>query len=324
MSRQGRVRALRYAPPGDLEMTWLIARRAAIDALSDRRSMLMGVAFAVVVPVVLVIVILRPLVSGAGLDGEPALGDALAFNLLVVGLLPTSAAIGIASGQFAGEKERGILTPLLASPASNMAIFGGKVLGAIIPPLVYAVVADCVYALGLAVVLGPAELLRLPVWLSLTLIALIPAVAWFAASVASLISSRVRTFNAAQQIGGLVLMPVWGVVFGVAAKLADWGPLGMVSTLAGLLVLDVVLTTLAATGSVLALPLAVEVRVRRSHQPLTAAWRTAPIEPRGSTQLGVSFRPPQIDALGLELESTFEKLVAYPFQLIRLGAYWNR
>jgi hypothetical protein len=38
----------------------------------------------------------------------------------------------------------------------------------------------------------------------------------------------------------------------------------------------------------------------------------------------VSFRPPQIDTLGLELESTFEKLVAYPFQLIRLGAYWNR
>ena len=87
---------------------------------------------------------------------------------------------------------------------------------------------------------------KLPVWLSLTLIALIPAVAWFAASIASLISSRVRTFNAAQQIGGLVLMPVWGVVFGVAAKLADWGPIGMVSTLGGFLLLDVVVTTLAA------------------------------------------------------------------------------
>jgi ABC-type Na+ efflux pump permease subunit len=237
-------RALRYEPPGGLEMTWLIAWRAAVDALQDRLSLLMGVAFAVVVPVVLVLVIVRPMVSGPPAD--ISFGDVLAFNLLVVGLLPTSAAIGIASGQFAGEKERGILTPLLASPASNMAIFGGKVLGAIIPPLVYGVVADCVYALGLAVVLGPADLLLLPVSLSLTLIALIPAVAWFAASVASLISSRVRTFNAAQQIGGLVLMPVWGVVFGVAAKLADWGPVGMVSTLAGLLVLDVLLTTLAA------------------------------------------------------------------------------
>jgi ABC-type Na+ efflux pump permease subunit len=239
-------RALRYTPPGGLEMTWLIARRAAVDALQDRLSLLMGVAFALIVPVVLVLVILRPIVSGPSADSELSLGDVLAFNLLVVGLLPTSAAIGIASGQFAGEKERGILTPLLASPAGNMAIFGGKVLGAIIPPLLYAVVADCVYALGLAVVLGPAELLRLPVWLSLTLIALIPAVAWFAASIASLISSRVRTFNAAQQIGGLVLMPVWGVVFGVAAKLADWGPIGMVSTVAGFLLLDVVVTTLAA------------------------------------------------------------------------------
>ena len=52
------------------------------------------------------------------------------------------AAVGIASGQFAGEKERGILTPLLASPASNVAIFGGKVLGAIIPPLSYSLVAE--------------------------------------------------------------------------------------------------------------------------------------------------------------------------------------
>ena len=52
----------------------------------------------------------------------------------------------------------------------------------------------------------------------------------------------------------------------------------------------------------------------------TGAWRTTRIAPRGSTRLGVSFRPPQLAPLGLELESTFVKLMAYPFQLIRLGA----
>jgi hypothetical protein len=67
-----------------------------------------------------------------------------------------------------------------------------------------------------------------------------------------------------------------------------------------------------------------DIRIRRARQPLTDAWRTAPIEPRGSTRLGMSFRPPQIATLGLELESTFKKLMAYPFQLVRLGAYWNR
>jgi ABC-type Na+ efflux pump permease subunit len=227
-------------------MTWLIAWRAAIEALRDRLSLLMGVGFAVVLPVLVVVVVVGPLGSTPPAEGEPSLGDMLAFYLLGVGLLPTISAIGIASGQFAGEKERGILTPLLASPASNMAIFGGKVLGAIIPPLVYAVVGECVYALTLTVVLGPPVLGLMPVSLSLTMLLLVPGVACFAASVASLISSRVRTFNAAQQVGGVVLMPVWGVVFALAAKLSDWGPLGMIGALAGLLLLDGVLTALAA------------------------------------------------------------------------------
>ena len=80
----------------------------------------------------------------------------------------------------------------------------------------------------------------------------------------------------------------------------------------------------AAISGVLALELAADVRVRHSRQPLTDAWRTTPTEPRGATQLGLSFRPPQIATLGLDLESTFTKLLTYPFQLIRLGAYWNR
>jgi ABC-type transport system involved in multi-copper enzyme maturation permease subunit len=235
-----------YQPPGDMRMTWLIGQRAAIEAMQDRLSLLMGVGFAIVLPILLVALIVRPVGSGPGADGEPPLGDMLALYLLLVGLLPTISAIGIASGQFAGEKERGILTPLLASPASNLAIFFGKVIGAIIPPMVYALVADCVYLLSLAVLVSPAELLVLPVALSMTMIALVPLVACFAASVASLISSRVRTYNAAQQIGGMVLMPLWGIVFALGGKLSEWGPVGMLSALAALVALDVVLTTAAA------------------------------------------------------------------------------
>jgi hypothetical protein len=64
--------------------------------------------------------------------------------------------------------------------------------------------------------------------------------------VVSLISSRVRTFNAAQQLGGLVLMPVWGLVFGLAAKLSDWGPIALLLAAAGLLVVDATITVAAA------------------------------------------------------------------------------
>jgi hypothetical protein len=77
-------------------------------------------------------------------------------------------------------------------------------------------------------------------------------------------------------------------------------------------------------GGLLALPLASELRVRGSALPLTDAWRNLPIERRGTTKLGISFRPPQAEALGLAARASLEDLVGYPFELIRLGAYWNR
>ncbi|HVC29582.1 MAG TPA: beta-galactosidase, partial [Steroidobacteraceae bacterium] len=80
----------------------------------------------------------------------------------------------------------------------------------------------------------------------------------------------------------------------------------------------------AGAAGLLALPIAAEVRVKRAARPLTEGWQKAPVEPRGSTLLGLSFRPPQVDALGLNARTTLETLLTYPFQLVRLGAYWNR
>jgi hypothetical protein len=77
-------------------------------------------------------------------------------------------------------------------------------------------------------------------------------------------------------------------------------------------------------ASLLTLPLALEVRLKQAKQPLTDAWQYLPIEPRSSTLLGISFRSPQVDALGIDARSTLQTLLTYPFQLIRLGAYWNR
>lgn len=77
-------------------------------------------------------------------------------------------------------------------------------------------------------------------------------------------------------------------------------------------------------ASLLTLPVVAGVRLKRAEQPLTDAWRHLPIEPRRSTLLGISFRPPQVDVLGLDMQTTLQTLLAYPFQLIRLGTYWNR
>jgi Beta-galactosidase len=74
----------------------------------------------------------------------------------------------------------------------------------------------------------------------------------------------------------------------------------------------------------LALPIVSEVRVARAMRPLTDRWQRTPFAPRGATLLGLSFRPLQAEALGLDAHATLQKLLAYPFQVVRLGAYWNR
>jgi hypothetical protein len=77
-------------------------------------------------------------------------------------------------------------------------------------------------------------------------------------------------------------------------------------------------------ASLLTLPLVGEMRLKQATQPLTDVWWHVPIEPRRSTLLGISFRSPQLDVLGLDARATLQALLTYPFHLIRLGAYWNR
>src|SRR6266705_1128789 len=67
-----------------------------------------------------------------------------------------------------------------------------------------------------------------------------------------------------------------------------------------------------------------ELRLKRSARPLTDRWRQLPVAPRGTAQLGISFRPLQAAALGLDPAAALRTLLGYPFQLIRIGAYWNR
>ncbi len=69
---------------------------------------------------------------------------------------------------------------------------------------------------------------------------------------------------------------------------------------------------------------ALEFHLTQANRALSDAWQRIPIQPRNSTLLGISFRPLQAEAFGLDQRATLQELLAYPFQMIRLGAYWNR
>jgi Beta-galactosidase len=71
-------------------------------------------------------------------------------------------------------------------------------------------------------------------------------------------------------------------------------------------------------------PLAAEVRIARPARPLTSRWQQLAVEPADDALLGISFRPLQARALGLDPRPTLAELLDYPFRVIRLAAYWDR
>jgi len=79
----------------------------------------------------------------------------------------------------------------------------------------------------------------------------------------------------------------------------------------------------AAAAGLIATPLLLEVRLARPEQPARDSWKRSAISPRGQTMLGISFRPRQVEAFGLDGPETLDELLAYPFDLVRVAAYWN-
>jgi hypothetical protein len=80
----------------------------------------------------------------------------------------------------------------------------------------------------------------------------------------------------------------------------------------------------AAAAILLAAPIAAQIRVARPAQPLTDRWQRVPVVPRGSTRLGISFRPLQAATFGLAPDEALDQLLGYPIEVVRLAAYWDR
>ncbi|MBV9580321.1 MAG: beta-galactosidase [Chloroflexi bacterium] len=80
----------------------------------------------------------------------------------------------------------------------------------------------------------------------------------------------------------------------------------------------------AALATAALAPILSELRVARPVQPRTDTWQTLPIQPPGTARLGLNVRLPQVDAMGLDPHAALQRLLDYPFELLRLGAYWSR
>ncbi len=73
-----------------------------------------------------------------------------------------------------------------------------------------------------------------------------------------------------------------------------------------------------------AIPLLGEFRVGPAVREPTGRWRAVPVGRRGDTRLGISFRPRQCEDFDLDPRQTLTTLLSYPFDLVRISAYWDR
>lgn len=143
-----------------------------------------------------------------------------------------------ASNSFAGEKERNTLETLLFAPISVSELFVGKVIASFIPSIVISFAAFILNAIIVNIITYPyfKEILFLnSTWLILMLW-VIPALVIFNIILNVLVSARVKSFQEAQQFGGLLVLPVVGLLISQVSGLFFLSPFTLLIIGAALLI----------------------------------------------------------------------------------------
>ncbi|HEV3485338.1 MAG TPA: ABC transporter permease subunit [Vicinamibacterales bacterium] len=125
-------------------------------------------------------------------------------------LVPIMTSAVIAADSFAGEKERKTVEALVYTPTSDRELYAGKLLAPWLAAVVVSTVGYVVFVL-VATLFGGAIVGRpiavTPRWLLFVLV-LAPGVAALGIGVLVHVSARVRGFQEAYQLGGLIVLPL--------------------------------------------------------------------------------------------------------------------
>ncbi len=164
-----------------------------------------------------VVVLPDLLPAGANLPVDP---EGQVITILLVSLLapmilavPVMLATVAAASAIAGERERRTLELLLLSPITDRQLLLAKTLGAWVPALVITVVGSAAYQLVSNVLLSGYGVQPFPnlLWMLLTLW-VSPAIAAMALLSVVVISGRSRTVQDAMQLGGVLVLPLIGLL----------------------------------------------------------------------------------------------------------------
>jgi ABC-2 type transport system permease protein len=162
-------------------------------------------------------------------------------------VIPLMIPMIIAVYSIIGEKQTRTLEALLATPITTGELLAGKCLAAMAPGVVSAWVSYALFVLLAAPFVPPATLstvLLRPGWL-LGLALLAPGAAGLAVIGGLMISSRASDAQAAQQVAGIIVLPVVALMVGQFAGVVQLSPLLVLVVAAVLFALDAGLLALA-------------------------------------------------------------------------------
>jgi uncharacterized membrane protein SpoIIM required for sporulation/ABC-type transport system involved in multi-copper enzyme maturation permease subunit len=144
---------------------------------------------------------------GAEIIGERT----IPFLLMIVGFFPISISLVIALETFVGEKERRSLEPLLSTPLTNTELYIGKMLSAMIPPLVSSYGGMAVYLSSLLF----GELAWRPQAMLIVQIILLTSVqALVMIAGAVVVSSQTTSTRAANLLASFIIIPMTLIIQG--------------------------------------------------------------------------------------------------------------
>jgi ABC-2 type transport system permease protein len=143
------------------------------------------------------------------LAGAFAVQQFLVFFLLMPAYIPLS----IATFSIIGEKQARSLEPVLAAPIRTVELLAGKALAALVPGVLTGFVTYVVFVALASIVYGPNlfGVVTDPSWLAGVFL-LGPAVGLLSVVAGVIVSARVNDPRVAQQVGGVIIVPVVAVV----------------------------------------------------------------------------------------------------------------
>jgi uncharacterized membrane protein SpoIIM required for sporulation/ABC-type transport system involved in multi-copper enzyme maturation permease subunit len=197
-----------------LENALIVTRREVRDSLRDWRIIAPIVILTFLFPFLAQFVAARfaGFVEGFGAQ---LIGDRMIpFLLMIVGFFPISISLVIALETFVGEKERRSLEPLLSTPLTNTELYIGKMLAAMLPPLVSSYGGMAVYLTSLLfgeLAWRPQPMLIVQIILLTTVQALVMITG------AVVVSSQTTSTRAANLLASFIIIPMALIIQGESA-----------------------------------------------------------------------------------------------------------